>query len=291
MKKKIFFWGTPSIAVPSLEKIYESKNIEIVGVGVMPDKKIGRKKIVTPCPTKIAAQNLGIKIFEIKNKSDLINIYKNINFDLGIIIAFGMIFPEEILADNKIINIHFSLLPKYRGASPVQTAILNGDEFSGITFQKITKKLDAGDILLQKKFSIKNQKTSEVFDQFAQETAILFPDFLDKYFDKKIIPQVQKESLVTFCRKFDKTDGEIFFKKMTAKIIYQTFLAFDIWPGIFFKSPKGNIKLTDISLTPQKNSLEILCAQNSKLYINRAQVPGKKEMDIQDILRGNNIFF
>ncbi len=286
---KIFFFGTPEIAIPTLEKLAKNPNMEIVGVGIFPDRKVGRKQILTPCPVKIAAQNLKLPIFEIKNKVDLLKIFQTQTFDLGLVIAFGMIFPEEVLNIPKfgVINIHFSLLPKYRGASPVQSAILNGDQASGITFQKMVRKLDAGDILYQKEFDIAGKKTSEVFTDFAEKSAEMCAEFLTKYETGEIEPISQNEADATFCGKFEKADGEVFPQKETAEQIYQKYLAFDLFPGVFVKTKKGNVKLTKISLSPSESSISLDCAQNTKIHLLQAQIPGKSAMPIGEILKGN----
>ena len=152
--KKIFFLGTPEIAVPSLEKIASCADFEIVGVGVFPDRKVGRKQISTACPVKVTALKLGLPIFEIPDKSALETLTLNLDFDLGIVIAFGMIFTQKVLDTGTFVNVHFSSLPQYRGASPVQSAILGGDTQLGITWQKMVQTLDAGDVLFQKEFNI-----------------------------------------------------------------------------------------------------------------------------------------
>ena len=287
-KKRIFFFGTPEIAVPSLEKLAKQKDLEIVGVGVFPDKRIGRKQVLTPCSVKRAALILGIPVFEIKNKQDLNTIFAEEKIDMGLVIAFGMIFPKAVLDIPKfgVVNVHFSLLPKYRGASPVQSAILNGDEISGITFQKMVQTLDAGNILLQKKFDIKGKKTSEIFEWFAQESAEMLPAFLEQYFNRNIIEQKQDEDSATTCGLFERKDGEIFPNKEIAENIYKKYLAFDLFPGIFLKTKKGDVKLKEVALTLAETTYPLPCSQNTTLYILRAQIPGRQEMPIQEILKG-----
>ncbi len=290
---KIFFFGTPQIAVPCLEKLAQMPEIEITGVGVFPDRKVGRKQILTPCPVKESAQKLNLSISEIDSKEDLKQIFQTQKFDLGLVIAFGMIFPEEILNIPKlgVVNIHFSLLPKYRGASPVQSAILNGDKTSGITFQRMVKKLDSGDVLYPKKFDIADKKTSEVFTDFSKKAAEMLPEVLEAYESSNITPVPQNESEATICRKFEKSDGEVFPKKETAQQIYQKYLAFDLFPGVFVKTKKGNVKLTEMSISPSQSATALNCAQNTTLYIHRAQVPGKSEMPISEILKGTPDLF
>jgi methionyl-tRNA formyltransferase len=306
MKKRILFFGTPEIALPALESLAQSANIEVVGVGVFPDKPVGRKHVLTPCPVKTKAQGLKLPIFEIANKKDLKHLFTTLPCDLAIVIAFGMLFPESVLNIPKcgVVNVHFSLLPKYRGASPVQSAILNGDLTSGITFQRMVKKMDAGDVLFQKTAQIEGMKTSQVFDLLAEETADVLPNFVETFCQNispqnTIIPQEQNESEATYCTRFDRADGEVFPTKETAEAIYRKYLAFDIFPGIFVATKKGNVKLTEVSL--KKSEIQpvvqyaLQCANKEGLthgsaptilYITRAQIPGKAEMGIGEILRG-----
>ncbi len=309
MKKRIFFFGTPEIAVPALEKLAlqansgqaKNSNIEIVGVGCPSDKKVGRKRVLTACPVKKSAKNLGLKVYEVNNKKEVREIYEKLSFDLAIVIAFGVIFPAKILDIPKFgtINVHFSLLPKFRGASPVQSAILAGEKESGITFQQMVKELDAGDILWQKSWNIENKKTSELWNFFAEKTAEEFPEFLEKLFTKNLQKLPQDENLATFCGKFEKKDGEIFPEKETAEEIWRKFLAFDVWPGIFISTKYGKVKLGEIKFISSEaekrdfgdKSFELKCAKNSKIYISQAQIPGKKIMPIADILRGKPDLF
>jgi len=290
---KIFYFGTPDLAVKPLEALASDAEVEIIGVGVMPDKKIGRQQVLTPCPVKQAAEKLKLPIFEIKNKQDLVKIFEKHELDLALVIAFGMIFPGEILDKPRlgVVNVHFSLLPKYRGASPVQSAILNGDEVSGITFQRMVAELDAGDILLQRPDDIREKRTSEVFEQFSCSTAALLPLFLQLYDGECLDPHPQKEEQATHCGKFVKNDGEVDPKQDSATHIWQKFRAFDLFPGIFIATSKGNVKLTDISLEATENSHPLSCADDSTLYIHSAQIPGKKPTPIQEILNGHpNLF-
>lgn len=293
MKKRIFFFGTPEIAVPALEKLAKISDIEIIGVGCSRDKKVGRKRILTPCAVKKSAENLGLDIFSVNNKAEVAEIYEKIEFDLAIVIAFGVIFPAKILNKPEFgtINVHFSLLPEFRGASPVQSAILAGKEESGITFQQMVKELDAGDILWQKKWNIENKKTSELWEFFAKKTAEEMSEFLEKLFAKDLQKLKQDKNFATFCGKFKKEDGEIFPDKKTADEIWRKYLAFDVWPGIFIQTKYGKVKLGKISRDFGEKSFEMKCADDRNIYIQRAQVPGKKMMEIRDILQGRPDLF
>ncbi len=309
MKKKIFFFGTPEIAVPSLKAIAELDMYEIIGVGVFPDRKIGRKQILTPCPVKSAAVELEIPIYEIENKNDLVHIFEDISFDLAIVIAFGMIFPRSIFelrdtAKWNIVNVHFSLLPEYRGASPVQAAIVNGDPISGLTWQEMVYRMDAGDVLFQKEYHISNKKTSELWEYFSLETALLFPDFLASYFNGNIESFSQQDLIengshsLTRCGMIEKSDGIVDPENETAEQIYQKYLAYDVWPGVEIKNLKiegieiERLKLKKITLDESKipektiSKSRIDCLDETFFYIEEAQVPGKNTMKWKDILSG-----
>ncbi len=293
IRKKIFFFGTPEIAVPSLEALVKDTSVEIVGVGVLPDKPVGRKQKLTPCPVKVVAEELELPLFEIEDKDRLVKLFETQDFDLGIVIAFGMIFPESILhiPQMGVINVHFSLLPQYRGASPVQSALLNGDTISGITWQRMVAELDAGDVYFQKEYEIKNKTTGTLWEFFAQETATYFPEFLESYFKKQLKAQPQNEDEATFCTKFKKSDGEIHPYEESATTIYQKYLAFDPWPGIFLETTAGAMKLKKISKHTQGNDHLLPCKDASHIFIQEAQLPGKTPMPINEILRGHPKIF
>ncbi len=292
-KTKVFFFGTPHIAVPSLEALAQDEKIEIVGVGVFPDRKVGRKQVLTPCAVKQAALDLDLPVFEIKDKAELAQVFETHDFDLGLVIAFGMIFPEAILSIPVlgVVNVHFSLLPQYRGASPVQSSILNGDEVSGITFQQMVKALDAGDILFQESYPIKDMGTTECFDVFARLTANILPKFIQDLETQKITPIPQNEDDATFCGKFQKSDGEVFPKEETATAIYQKYLAFDLWPGVFCMTDLGPVKLKKISKPENDKAFRLRCAQDTELFLETIQIPGKKPQPVKDALNGHPELF
>lgn len=293
MKKKILFFGTPEIAVPSLKSIAALADFEIVGVGVFPDRKIGRKQIVSPCPVKVAALNLELPIYEINSKTELKALFKTVPCDLAIVIAFGLIFPLSVLNTPPlgVVNVHFSLLPRYRGSSPVQAAILNGNTHSGITWQRMVKGLDAGDILWQTQHQIGVQTTATVWLNFSKFTAKAFPDFLKAYTQKQITPRPQNQSEATFCGKFAKSDGHLSHQKVEAETIYNTWRAFTPWPGVSLKTGHGFIKIVDCALRKPSNGIPLTCANNTTLWLKVVQIPGKNPQTATQILVRNPQFF
>jgi methionyl-tRNA formyltransferase len=288
MARKILFAGTPDIAVPSLQAIAETNDIEILGVMCPPDKKIGRKQILTPCAIKSEAVKQNIRIFEVQNKNDVLAVYQETKPDLVVVIALGVIFPKEALDIAPTVNIHFSLLPKWRGASPVQSALLNGDTVSGITLQKMVPQLDAGDILWQHKEEIGNRGTRKLWETWAKTSAQALPNLIQNYETFTSVPQNENEA--THCGKFEKTDGEVFPDKETAEEIMRKKRAFDVWPGIFIITKEGTVKILECSLNPEENSIELVCKEGS-LWIQMVQIAGKSPASAVDVVRGRPTLF
>ena len=282
---RVFFFGTPEIANPSLEALHNDDNVEIVGVGVFPDRPVGRKQILTPCAVKVKAQELNLPVHEIENKSQLIEIFNTQTFDMGIVIAFGMIFPEDVLSIPPlgVVNVHFSLLPKYRGASPVQSAILNSDKVSGITWQRMVKALDAGDVIYQIEHNIEGRSTATLWSEMAEITAQSFPQFMQDYAQSPHKATPQEEPEATFCGKFSRADGEIFPVTETAQDIYKKYLAFDPWPGIFMETEKGRMKILQCHLHPNNQTKPLACSQKSELHLELVQIAGGRPQPVSSL--------
>lgn len=287
MKKKILFFGTPQIAVPSLQAIAANNDYEIVGVGVFSDKPVGRKQVLTPCAVKAAAFDLNLPIFEVDTKKELEALFNKVECDLAIVIAFGLIFPPSVLTKPPlgVVNVHFSDLPKYRGASPVQAAIINGDKESVITWQRMVSALDAGDILWKTTHSLENLTTLETWQNFAMYTADSFSEFLDTYTNDEIMPLPQIESQATFCGKFEKEDGHLSAKDLTATQIHNYWRAFQPWPGVSLKTKSGLVKLIDVSLQASDDAIALACREETTLWVKTIQIPGKKGQSAVSVLQ------
>lgn len=172
--------GTPDFAVPCLQKLIDSDN-EITAVFTQPDKKVGRKQILTPPPVKVLAEENNITVYQpnTMKSEETINLIKDINPDIIVVVAYGKILPKVILdiPEFGCINVHASLLPKYRGAAPIQWAVLNGDTETGVAVQQMNEGIDTGDLLLVKKTKIDiNETSAELFDRLS----LLGADALDK---------------------------------------------------------------------------------------------------------------
>lgn len=296
---KIAYFGTPSFAVLPLKKLVLHPEFEVISVITQPDRPVGRKKIMTPPPVKEAAEKLGIKIYQPKNKKELEKIVKNLpKVDFFIVIAYGMIFQEELLDIPKIasINVHASLLPKYRGASPIQEALLNGDKETGISIIKMNKELDAGNIYLLKRISIKDDENTEsMSERISELSAEILPHALKDIKDGILTP-IPQAANPTFCRKIQKNDGKINWKTQTAEEIKNMIRAYAPWPSVFceFKNKKLKILEAEIGkddkIKPGEFIFEgkILKIGTKKYTIlpKKLQLEGKNEMDVKAFANG-----
>ena len=281
---KIIFLGNPDFALPALEALVKEK-YQIVGVVTAPDKPTGRKQILTPPPVKVLAQKHGLAIYQPKDKTELLEIIKKLQPDLAVVTAFGMIFPKEVLNIPKygFINVHPSLLPRWRGPTPIQTAILNGDEETGVSLFLIDEEMDHGPILAKREleFPISNFQFPILSQKLAELGADLLIETLPKYINGEIKPQAQDESQATYTKKFSTQDAYIEPKDLEiaqekggdkAIEIERKIRALNPEPGTFTLSlSKGGLKRTKL--------LEAKII-DEKLKITKIQVEGKKPQNI-----------
>ena len=288
----LYYFGTPEFAVPALKILSVDPFFNILGVVTQPDKPGNRNKI-TPPPVKIAAEQMDLTIFQPKklDKEFLAKIEEN-KPDIIIVAAYGEIIPKKLLEIPKYgcINIHPSLLPKYRGASPLQEALLNGDEETGIAFIKLDEELDHGPVYLIKRVPIeKNDKLTTLSNKLAELSAGLLPFVLKDIKEEAITPIPQEDSKATFCRKIDKKDGEIDLKRPVDEILNQI-RALNPWPGTFLTLKDKNIKILEATTLPANeeiNKKTIAFKTSTDLLIpTKLQVPGKNPMTASEFLNG-----
>jgi methionyl-tRNA formyltransferase len=298
-KLKVVFFGTPEFSVPSLDVLYNSENIDLIKVVTMPDRPAGRGKKLQSPPVALYAKENNIPLHQtsnINNDLDLLNEIANADFFL--VIAFAQFLNDKVLNIPKLgcFNIHTSLLPKYRGAAPIQYALLNGDSVTGVTIQKMVKKMDAGDIAYSKEVDISDDDTSDtLFKKLEKEAAISLGEFIPLLRDNKITYKKQDESLVSFAPTIKKLDGKIDFHNESAVAITNKFKAYYPWPGVFFYLNNVRIKVHEITnskikLNPGEvhtdmGEINIGCKEGS-LHFKRVQVDGKKPCTDTDLLRG-----
>lgn len=297
--KKIIFMGTPAYATTILKALLKDENFDVLVLFTQPDKAVGRKQILMPSDTKafLSENYPNIPIFtptSLKDKN-IVGQIQSLKPDFIVVAAYGKILPKDILNIAPCVNLHASLLPKYRGASPVQSAILNADEKSGVCTMLMEEGLDTGALLQSLECEIKDKNSNEVFELLANLAAKLILSTLLNF--DKIIPKKQDESLATFCKKIKKEDGLVNLKN--ARKLYQKYLAFTPWPGVFLENGlkflelelvdelKNNIKEGEI-LGIEKESFLLACKQGI-LRIKKIQESGKKALDGRTYLNGKRL--
>ena len=278
----VVFAGTPACAVPSLKALNDDPAFDVQLVITQPDKPIGRKRELTPSPVKIFAQQHNLNIAQPNN----INHYQlsTINYQLLVVVAYGQLLSQNILDVPSIapINVHFSLLPRWRGAAPVQHALLNGDTKTGITIQHMKLQLDAGPILAQQERILDGTETAPtLYEELGQQGAKLLIDTLKKPFD----PKPQDESQKTHGRKITKEMGSIDHTTMTAVAVDRSVRALVPWPGVRTTINGRAVKLIEISPTETDGSLALQC-KDTVLYVTKLQPPGKTVMSALAWQRG-----
>lgn len=278
---KFIFFGTPEVASKTLA-ILKSAGYTPELIITSPDRKQGRGLILTETSVSLWAKENNIKCLkpEIISK-ELAEEIKQINADLSVVVAYGKILPVEIINAPKFgaINIHYSLLPKYRGASPLEAALLNGDEETGVSIQQMEYKLDSGNILQEEKLEIGwNDKKEEIREDLIKLGANVLCELLPKIINQEISPKKQDESQATYCKKIRKEDGEIDVNG-DPRINWNKYRAFYGWPGVFFfalkKNKKIRVKITDAT------------HENNSFVIKRVVPEGKKEMSYEEFLKWN----
>jgi len=233
--KKIVFMGTPEYAKVILNSLILDKDVEVNLVLTQPDRPVGRKKVLTPPSVKVLAQENDISVLQPENLKDnaVVEKIKKATPDIIVVAAYGQLLPKDVLEIAPCINLHASILPMYRGASPIQQAILNGDEYSGVTAMLMDVGLDTGDML-----GFKYVKTSEAptLDLMMRKLSILAAelttDVIKEY--ESLQPIKQLNSLSSKCKKIKKQDGLVDFS--SAKKLYRKYCAYFGWPGIYLEN-------------------------------------------------------
>ena len=299
---KIVFLGTPDFAVKPLEAILNSKH-EVVAVVTQPDKPVGRKAIITECAVKSFAKSMGVKTLSYnKIRVEGVNDLKALQPDIMVTCAYGQILSREILdiAPKGIINIHASLLPKYRGAAPIQWAVINGDEETGVTIMQTEEGVDTGDIISVKTTKISKTETAgELFDRLSILGAELIVETLDKLENGTATKTKQNEDLATHVKMLKKEDGLIDFTKSATEIVNLT-RGLNPWPVAFtylngktlkiysceeveFSGIAGEVLVCDVN-----NGIIVACGKNA-IKINELQLEGGKKMTARDFTVGRKI--
>lgn len=298
-KKNIIFMGTPDYAGVILKELLESEDINVLAVFTQPDKPVGRKQILTPPYVKrfLSDNGYDTPIYQPKTLKDekVKEHIEKLKPDFIIVAAYGQILPKNILDIAPCINLHASLLPKYRGASPIQSALLNDDKLSGVTAMLMDEGLDTGDMLGFVYVDIKKDMVvGELFDKLSLAAAKLTLSTIRSY--KNIKPVKQFKALASYSKKITRRDGEV--ELDNAYDIYLKYRAFTPWPGIYLKN---GLKIKKMNLVESKNSYnpgEIMDMENDSLIIGckkgkiklfRVQPSSKKEMSAKEYIMGKRL--
>lgn len=269
-KYSFVFFGTPDVSVVTLEKLSQAGYIPSAIV-TSPDRPSGRGNKITPPPVKTWALDHTIELLQ-PEKIDIEFMEKLSSYkaDLFVVIAYGKILPEDLITMPKYgtINIHYSLLPRWRGASPIEAAILAGDEETGISIQKMVYKLDAGPIIAEERVSIGGDETApELRARLAVLGADLLASIFPSLFDSSLKTTQQDETLATKCGKFTKESGLLDFEKEDSHTLYLKYRAYKHWPRTYFFKEGKRYIITKASFS------------NGKFMIERAIPEGEKEQD------------
>lgn len=296
----IIYMGTAPIAVPALEALHARPDCEVVAVCTQPDRPSGRKRRLTPSPVKVCALELGIPVVDPEKIGTAKAGLSALEPDLAVVFAYGQYLPRSIfdLPVHGSINFHPSLLPRYRGASPIQSALLDGCTETGLSVIRVGEKMDAGDVLLQRTVSIGPDDTSQDLTlRFARMAADLVPEVLKGLREESLTFTPQKEAEATECRKIAKADGAIDWTK-SAQALHCQIRAFHPWPGAFFGLGElGSVKVLEAkvesgdaeagTLLDLAGEGPLIACGEDALRLILLQPPGKKPMDGRSFLNGH----
>ena len=303
---KILFAGSPDSSAQILKSLYKD-SIEVVGVISQPDKRSKRGEGLRPSAVSIVAEDLGLPLFK---PLDINNAFKEtisgIKFDFLVVSAYGKILPNWLLDMPNIssINIHFSLLPKYRGASPIQAAILNSDKGTGISIMKMTSGLDEGPVYSMHSLEILNLDNKKDLEKKLTLLSIkVLKNDLEQISSGKLQPLEQKTSGVKYCKKITKMSGIADFANESADSIIQKFKAYHEWPGLFFVKNDVTIKIhgllvaKDLSYDYAGNNYQFtndgiqVKTIDKNVVITHLQFPGKRIITAKDASNSYSNFF
>ena len=297
MKYKIVYMGTPHYAKEILKTLIEAEDMKVSLVITQPDRPVGRKKVLTPPPVKVLALDHGIEVLQPNRLSDegIEDAIKKVKPDFIVVAAFGQILPKSILDIAPCINLHASLLPQYRGASPVQQSLLNGDQKTGVTSMLMEEGLDTGPMLEKIEFVIpSDMRLHALMAQLTSDACTLTLSTIRNY--ENITPQIQDDAEASLCKKIKKSDGEVDFED--ASLIYNKYRAFEGWPGIFTTDGTKIDGIRLVDTTSKNNILEILSfdeeavvvgCRKGALKIGSLQPASKKPMSAKAYCVGRGL--
>ena len=304
---RILFMGTPDFAKTALLAINEKYNGQVVGVITRQDTPKNRGHVMTPPPVKVAALAAELPVYQPTNlkEENFREILEEMNPDIIVVAAYGKILPPYVLEYPKFgcINIHASLLPKYRGAAPIQRAILAGEKEIGVTIMKMAEGLDTGDMYTKASFDATEGNFEQIHDKLADLGAKLVLETMEALENGTAVAEPQDDAISTYAAKIEKADRILDFSASAEEIVNKI-RAFSPVPGAEAKLPSGKVKITSAivisedpsgeagtvaALSPKGAGLLVINAVNAKIKIERLIPEGKKEMSAGDFIRGRRI--
>lgn len=307
---RIIYLGTPEFAVPSLEKLLDWSACEVVGLVTQPDRPSGRGKKVVPPPTKVVAEARGIPVFQpekLSRSAEIVEAMRNLNPDVLVMVAFGQILKKEVLtmAPMRVVNVHGSILPAYRGAAPINWAIINGEKTTGITTMISEAGVDTGPMLLKHEVPLGPDTTAE---ELAQELSIVGADLIVQTLEQMqagtLQPTAQDDSLATMAPRLSKEMGQIDWTQPASKI-HNLVRGLVPWPGTFsfFRGETlkvlrtaGNTAPAAGSGTPGEilqggNNIFVSCGPDGQdsIQLLEVQPPNKARMSARDWVNGSRV--
>lgn len=300
---KVIFMGTPDFAVCCLQKLIDEKH-DVCAVFSQPDKPVGRKQILTPPPVKSLALENNIPVYQPVTMKDgkALDVINEYQPDIIVVVAYGKILPKEILTSAKYgcVNVHASLLPKYRGAAPIQWAVINGDSETGVTIMQMDEGLDTGDMLYVEKTPIgENETSEELFDRLSLIGADALAKTLKNIEEGNIEPVKQPKGDFGYAEKITKDISNIDWNK-SAQEVHNLVRGLQTWPCAIttINDKKFKIHKTALSgktgnkvgeVVDNKNVITVSCGDGKCVDILELQADGKKRMDTASFLLGNKI--
>ncbi len=300
---KIVFMGTPDFAVDCLEALVNSEH-EVAAVFSQPDKPRGRKQVLTPPDVKVCAEKYNIPVYQPRTLKDGSStaLLKEIAPDLIVVVAYGKLIPQEVLDIPRYgcINVHASLLPKLRGAAPIQWAIINGEKETGVTTMQLDAGLDTGDILLVKRTAIDENETSgELFDRLKVMGAQLLMETIDAILSGALTPVKQVESQSTYASMLDKAISSVDWSK-PAQVVHNHIRGLEPWPVAVTQINDKPVKLFGSRMgkfcgmsagevVNSQTELEVCCGDGNSVIITKLQAQGKNRLAAAEFLRGFKI--
>lgn len=297
MPARVVFMGSPEFALPSLRAL--AANYKVVGVVTQPDRPAGRGKQLTAPPVKLLAEDLGIPVIQPRRlkDADAVQQLRDWAPDVIVVAAFGQILRQEVLdlPPKGCINVHASLLPRWRGASPIQAAILHGDKETGVTIMRMDAGLDTGPILSQRAIPMsENDTAATLSEKLSTLGAEILTETLPKYLSGELQPKPQPEDGVTIVSLIDKKDGKLD-PAESADALERKVRAFNPWPGAFAEWKGGALKIHTAHVTAGKkkpgehlvvDGSPAVATSDGLLVLDEVQPAGKKSMQGVEFLRG-----